>query len=505
MPHGKLSQAARVLPKAAQQIWLRTLNQALEEGHGEDEASMMAWSAVERAGYSKGDGGKWSKSMDFETDFTLNDDGSFELGVPLMKIDVKRRIVGGFATLDNLDQAGDILDANASQDAFGNWFGNIREMHEKKAVGRAIDWRPDTYTDPETGNTYDGIWVEAKISKGAEDTWQKVLDGTLAGFSVGGATQEKERVLHKDGDKTTPAWKITKYRLTELSLVDNPCNRLATISLIKSVDGDFEVGETIADEEMDKAYNGESGDFVDLTPAMDNVIKALESWRDEAIRANADDVVADVSRMLSGVRSNKRYEAMICDMQDQQNMDKSDDKEDTMTDEQKLEKDAEDSHINEESATTEVNELSDEERGLFRKFIDFVKGEAVETVEEPLNKEEETIMDKEELTKAIDEKVSEVSETLTKSADEKFEQIAESLKGIGEALEKVATGETVETLKSDLEAKFEALAERVDAIENSGAISKSGDDAGKTEQKIEKGEQGFWGDSFLPEYALRKG
>jgi len=147
MPKNVLPEAARVLPKAGQKIWLKVFNDALDKGEAEEDASQEAWAAVKRAGFSKGQDGKWSKSMDFETNLELNDDGSFELGVPLIKIDVKKRIVGGFATLDNLDQAGDILDADASTEAFANWFGNIREMHQKKAVGKAVDWRQDTYTD----------------------------------------------------------------------------------------------------------------------------------------------------------------------------------------------------------------------------------------------------------------------------------------------------------------------------------------------------------------------
>lgn len=480
---------------------MRVFNEQLDQGQGEDEASKMAWAAVERAGYSKGENGKWSKYMDFETSFELHEDGTFELGVPLMKIDLKKRIVSGFATLNNLDQAGDIVDIDASEEAFSKWFGNIREMHQKDAVGRAVDWRRDTYTDDD-GNEYEGIWVDAKISKGAENTWQKCVDGTLAGFSIGGVTKEKERVLAKDGDKNVAAWRITKYGLNELSLVDSPCNQLACFSLVKSIDGgDFEFGESIS-EELDKGYNGETGEFVDFTPALESVVRALENWRDEALRANADNEVARISELLSGVRSKKRMECNEAEYYD--SVQKSDDKEENMSDE-KIEKTADDLQDKNDSVITSVEELTgDDAKGILQKFVDFVKSDKTEKVEEPLNKEGDE-MDSEELTKALDEKAEAITAELTKSADEKFDAIADSLKKVGEAIEKVATVEAVESVKADLGTSLEALEGRIAALENSGAVQKSAEEeAEKASDKIEKGE-GFWGDSFLPEYALQKG
>jgi len=168
--------------------------------------------------------------------------------IPFMKVDQKERTVQGFATLDNIDNADDIVDSNASMEAFKAWPGNLREMHQKVAVGRALTASPRQYTDDE-GNTYNGIWVKARVSQGAEDTWQKVLDGTLTGFSVGGAIQETKRELLKG----KPVRRVTKYRLNELSLVDAPCNGLATFSLIKDIDGESEFTDIVEKVSFDAA------------------------------------------------------------------------------------------------------------------------------------------------------------------------------------------------------------------------------------------------------------
>ncbi len=47
--------------------------------------------------------------------------------MPFSKVDKERRIVSGFASLDNLDKQNDIVTAEASMKAFAKFRGNIRE------------------------------------------------------------------------------------------------------------------------------------------------------------------------------------------------------------------------------------------------------------------------------------------------------------------------------------------------------------------------------------------
>jgi hypothetical protein len=150
-----------------------------------------------------------------------------------MKVDKERRLVSGFATLDNVDRQRDIVLASASREAFKNWAGNVREMHDKIAAGRLVQLQEKTYFDPDTQQMYSGIWVEVYVSKGAESTWQKVLDGTLAGFSIGGFVTEKEDVFDEDHGWITV---IKAYDLAELSLVDSPANQLANVFAVLKMD-----------------------------------------------------------------------------------------------------------------------------------------------------------------------------------------------------------------------------------------------------------------------------
>lgn len=171
-------------------------------------------------------------------------DNKVTINVPISKsnIDMERRIVSGWATIDNLDQGGDLVTAEASLIAFQEFRGNIREQHDQnKAVGKLVNFRQQEYFSKD-GMPHTGIWVDVYISKGAPDTWEKVLDGTLSGFSIGGAYPDSGVTKEYIPDHNTIANIITYYKLLELSLVDNPGNELCDVVAVqKSVDGEQSV------------------------------------------------------------------------------------------------------------------------------------------------------------------------------------------------------------------------------------------------------------------------
>jgi hypothetical protein len=158
----------------------------------------------------------------------------FNLSFPISFIKKEERIVVGIATADNIDKSGDIVDFQASLEAFNEWAGNIREMHSPVAVGKAIKYEP-VKIKGDDGQDYNAMRVEAYISKGAQDTWEKVLDGTLRAFSIGGRILERE-IDSKKMFRGRPASIIKKYILGELSLVDNPANQNAIIDIVKRAD-----------------------------------------------------------------------------------------------------------------------------------------------------------------------------------------------------------------------------------------------------------------------------
>jgi hypothetical protein len=163
------------------------------------------------------------------------DGNAVRLSMPFAKVDEAQRLVSGYATLDNIDTQGDIVLADASMKAFSRARGNIREMHQPIAVGKMVDFQEDEFYDQDSKQFYRGIFVTAKVSEGAEDTWKKVLDGTLTGFSIGGEVKDSSNDFNKDAGKTVRY--IKDYDLTELSLVDNPANQLANVLSIQKSAG----------------------------------------------------------------------------------------------------------------------------------------------------------------------------------------------------------------------------------------------------------------------------
>jgi hypothetical protein len=174
------------------------------------------------------------------------DGDNVRLTMPIAKIDEERRIVSGFATLDNVDRQGDVLLTEASRKAFENFRGNVRLMHQPIPAGKVVSFRENTFYDKESGKMYSGIFVDAYISKGAENIWQMVLDGTLTGFSIGGRIVDYETKM--DDGKEYPGVRVVKeYELMELSLVDSPANQFANILSIQKL-GDELITSGIATE-----------------------------------------------------------------------------------------------------------------------------------------------------------------------------------------------------------------------------------------------------------------
>lgn len=158
---------------------------------------------------------------------------------PILKFDKEKREVIGVATAEVKDAHRTVIGYEGSKEALTKWRGNIREMHDpKKAVGRALEVTPDD----------DGkrIVVRAKISKGAQDTWEKIEDGTLTGFSIGGRNgQWTERLI--DGEKLPY---LERYDAVELSLVDNPSCPGCDVKIVRA---DGIAGEALAPEDEAEA------------------------------------------------------------------------------------------------------------------------------------------------------------------------------------------------------------------------------------------------------------
>ncbi|GGF22798.1 hypothetical protein GCM10011611_31060 [Aliidongia dinghuensis] len=134
---------------------------------------------------------------------------------PLQKIDEEQRMVYGYASTEALDSQGEIIKREAIEAALPGFmrFGNIREMHQPSAVGKA------------KGATIDdkGLYLAAKIVD--DDAWAKVKEGVYSGFSVAGQVTARDPMQKHV---------ITGCQLSEISLVDRPANPEAVFEMFKA-------------------------------------------------------------------------------------------------------------------------------------------------------------------------------------------------------------------------------------------------------------------------------
>jgi hypothetical protein len=56
-----------------------------------------------------------------------------------------------------------------------------------------------------------GVYVSAYVSKGAQDAWEKVLDGTYSGFSIGGNIKKYDDMYDDKISKSELSLKNTTF------------------------------------------------------------------------------------------------------------------------------------------------------------------------------------------------------------------------------------------------------------------------------------------------------
>ena len=422
----------------------------------------------------------------------VTDGDNVRLSMPFGKVDQERRLVSGFASLDNVDKQMDIVTTEASMSAFAKFRGNIREMHQPLAVGKMVNFKEDKYFDPESKKFYKGVFVSAYVSKGAQDTWEKVLDGTLTGFSIGGRMNKWDDAYDEKSD--TQIRVIKEYDLVELSLVDSPANQFANIVSVEKVDGvDVFKGDATVLENVfyDKA-NGivlASENESETSPIngeqMENIGFVEKTDKEKVTMIK---FLVDSAKGINTSKINKEVQPMT----------------------EKTEAVAE---VLETEAAVEV------EKSEVAPEVDAV----VETTTEDVIKADEAPASEEiaksEETSAVDvvEEVTEVSKSdeavdstveIKNTLESAFSDLVSKVNSLQAEVEMLKSSKVdVETAKSSFEAVakdiatvssgFNEFGKRVELVEQDTAFRKSGDLGEIVQNQPETVEKSLWGGSFL--------
>lgn len=419
---------------------------------------------------------------------------NIRLSMPFSKVNQERRIVSGFATLDNVDRQSDIVTTEASLKAFAKFRGNIREMHQPISVGKMISFKEDKYFDPESKKFYTGVYVSAYVSKGAQDTWEKVLDGTLSGFSIGGKMNKWDDAYDEKMDSAVRI--IKDYDLVELSLVDSPANQFANVISIEKVDGVDTVTGIDSNTELENVFwDSDSGlVLVSENEAEVNPVSGLPMKNIGFVeKADADKV--DMIKFLvddaKGINTIKMNEEVS-----------------TMTDET--------------TNVEETVEVAPEADAAVETVVEVEKADQVVETEatEDISKADETVPAKTESEEEEDEEdeAEEDMKPVSKSDEVSADAVAQMTNTLTSAFSDMAamvkslSDEVAELKKSvgfasaqiaDAESDFNNLGKRIDAVEADTAFRKSGD-LGEIVQEPAMVEKSVWGGRFLTNADLLK-
>lgn len=415
------------------------------------------------------------------------------LSMPLSKVDKENRIVSGWASLDNTDTQGDVVLAEASKRAFDRFRGNIREMHQPIAVGKMVSFKEDEFYDNESGEFYRGIFVDVFVSKGAESTWEKVLDGTLQGFSIGGSIIDAETVFVKDAGPNGRNIRFVKdYQLVELSLVDSPANQLANVfSITKAEDGSSIMKGMVADVKSENVFYCKT-DGVAKSSSDESVACPMCGTNMENIGWYEYGDDSDKTEKFASVLTKYSHESET----DEGGVD--------VADEKKAEETVEpgSTTVSESPAVEEGKHEADQENS-----VEAVSNDEVAATEEEETQAEETekaadvsevAVEEPDFTKMFSDLQTAIESGLVKNREAAEEAISKATVAFeGKVTELVDKHDELVNKFESLKGEISSVEKRMEAVEGETAMKKSGDLGGSKEEKLEKSSGSIWGGRFL--------
>ena len=154
-------------------------------------------------------------------------DGLFKKELPSGTDVIDNINISGYASTNATDRAGDVIPTSVWEKGIVNYLKNpiILSQHDyDEPIGRMVEHKVDSK----------GLWIKARISAAAEETFNLVKDGVLTAFSVG------FRILDAEYNAVAELFVIKELELVEISVVSVPCNQDTLFSLSKSFDNDNE-------------------------------------------------------------------------------------------------------------------------------------------------------------------------------------------------------------------------------------------------------------------------
>ena len=442
--------------------------------------------------------------MNIEKSHWSTDGENLHLSVPFTKVNRENRTVSGFATLDNVDQTGDVVTAEASIKAFENFRGNLREMHQSIAVGKVVSFKPETYYDQKSQTFYNGVYVTSYISKGAQDTWEKVLDGTLSGFSIGGKIKESDNEVNK---ATGEAVRFIKdYDLVELSIVDSPANELCNIFSIEKVGGKMIYKGLATEVVTENIFYCEDSDsvFMSTEKTFESPVSGKPATLIGWVESSDMNKSKEINKILASFKKS-RLPLPETQLAKQANVEGGNKMSDTNIDNVVEAPEAEAAIESTEAVAVEAPAADEANVDLFDKSSEVAEVAAEDTSADNVEKAADTVevmVDEPDFAKMLGDLKGFFAETLTKATEANAAQVTE-IKTSVEAFSKSVDDRISELAEkhsalsaavTEIKGTIDGVQKQVDAVEGDTAIKKSSDLGGS---EVFTKSKSKWSGAFL--------
>ncbi len=187
------------------------------------------------------------------------------------------RIITGVMTSEALDLDGQIADYDWAKKEATSWFkdwGNVREMHENKAVGKGIDIQFD--------DAARSITLTSKVVDPLACT--KIDEGILKGYSFG-AKSVPGNPVKVIKDPQAPSGRIVGGKIVETTLADHPANEDCIFAIAKMAGGKAEVTKGLLAEAISQDDLTKLADPADKTVTPDISKKKYSTDQRKALAA----------------------------------------------------------------------------------------------------------------------------------------------------------------------------------------------------------------------------
>lgn len=214
-------------------------------------------------------------------------DNLFTKELPTAEGEIDSIFIEGMASTNEVDRAGDVIPSSVWEAGMKNFLKNpiVLAYHDHDdPIGKVVEHKINDR----------GLWVKARISAAAAETFNLIKDGVLSAFSV------SFRILDAEYNSATELFVVKELELLEISVVSIPCNQDTLFSLSKSFDSEADY-KTFKTQFVAKSDPGNSLESQSMASSK-NTIKEWNMTPEEIQKMVADAAAAGAAQATKAIQ-----------------------------------------------------------------------------------------------------------------------------------------------------------------------------------------------------------